>query len=193
MEKLYFILIFFVLVSCQPKKIMTVDQIPSNEKVQIYFDVRNPNKDSVNISIPLEYKLFKKQKKIYSLGITFISNKKDLEELRDFRIYNKVNHKLLYATVELTPDEIPENLIITENDIRISRKEAQELLLKYDINKDISQIKDLDTINLIAYNQFKKDNPAIIKKIKKINDSIIFRVRDGKNPKSFIIAKKIDW
>lgn len=191
MEKSYFILIILLL-SCQHEKIISVYQVPSDEKVQLFFD-EDLNNDSINICLPIEYKLIKGQNDIYSFGVIFISNKKDLEENRDFRLYDKANHKLLYATVELNPNEIPEHLIITENDIRISKKEAQKLLVKYKINKDVYKIRVADTINLISYDKFKRENLFLIKRLKKLNDSIIFRVRDGKKTKSIIIAKKIDW
>ncbi|MCV9932753.1 hypothetical protein OIU80_10705 [Flavobacterium sp. LS1R47] len=193
MKKTFFILIPLILVSCQPKIILAVDQVSSDEKVQLYKDIRNSNNDSINISIPLEYKLIKEKKDLYSFGVIFVSNKKDLEEFKDFRVFSKANHKLIYATVELDPNEIPDHLLITENDIRISKVQAQKLLIKYKINKDISEIKDSDTITLISYNEFKKDNPSIIKELNKINDSIIFRVRDWKTKKTLLIAKKINW
>lgn len=182
-----------MLLSCESKEIMTIDQVSSDEKVRLYRDVRDLNNDSINISIPLEYKLTKGQKEIYSFGVIFVSNKKDLEELKDFRIFNKSNKKLLYSTVELSSDEIPNHLLITENDIRISKEKAEELLIKYKIHENISKIKELDTINLISYNEFKKDNPSIIKELNKINDSIVFRLRDGKTRKASLVVKKINW
>jgi DNA-directed RNA polymerase subunit H (RpoH/RPB5) len=193
MKKTLLSIIILMLLSCESKEIMTIDQVSSDEKVRLYRDVRDLNNDSINISIPLEYKLTKGQKEIYSFGVIFVSNKKDLEELKDFRIFNKSNKKLLYSTVELSSDEIPNHLLITENDIRISKEKAEELLIKYKIHENISKIKELDTINLISYNEFKKDNPSIIKELNKINDSIVFRLRDGKTRKASLVVKKINW
>ncbi len=74
----------------------------------------------------------------------------------------------------------------------ISRKDALKLLQKYNINKSVDNLKNNDTIKLIRYDEFRKNNIEIINDFKKINDSIKFKIM-RKDGKFFYVNKKINW
>jgi len=197
MKKKYsFSLLILLLVSCKTKEPIEINQIDSKEVVTILSSLKNPLlKDSVVLSIPAEFKITINSSNLgYIVWRYHLDGKVLLDDVVDYQVYNKKNRlKLIH---NLNFDEIPKDkfidIIVKERNHLISKIEADNLLKKYRINKLITNLKMGDTIKLVPYNKFRSENKDIINSLKKIQDSIDFKVMRGKE-ENFYITKKINW
>ncbi|MDR7371008.1 hypothetical protein [Flavobacterium aquidurense] len=189
-----YILVPLALVSCKHKEPIAVQQIASNEMVTILPNLKNPQiKDSIPISIPTEFKIMVNSSNLIDLDVFYLlDGKRLLDDFIDYQVYNKKNKRKPIHTLKpyLSSDK-PINIIIKERNHLISKKDANELLKKYDINLSLNNLKFGDTIKLTTYNKFRIDNKQLINGFNKISDSIIFVVwsKGGKT----IYKKKINW
>lgn len=193
-NKLY-VLAFMLLVACEAKSPIEVTQVSSNEIVTFednYLD-RNTKKDSIRMSIPIEFEIKIKSSIKYITWIYIVNNKILDKDYFDYEVYNKVSKTKPIRQLdfnELSDDSI--TIVLKERNHLISRKDALKLLQKYNINKSVDNLKNNDTIKLIRYDEFRKNNIEIINDFKKINDSIKFKIM-RKDGKFFYVNKKINW
>ncbi|MCV9932750.1 hypothetical protein OIU80_10690 [Flavobacterium sp. LS1R47] len=190
-----YILISLFLISCNSKAPIEVKQIVSNEIVTILPSLKNPSiKDSIVISIPTEFEIIINYSVSYIAWHYSIDGKILWDDFVEYQVYNKQNktkpiHQLNFNEA-LNDKSI--NIIIKERNHLISKKNAQELLKKYDINRSLDNLKFKDTIKLTTYDKFRIENKEMINDFNKINDSIKFRVMKG-DGSFFYIDKKINW
>jgi hypothetical protein len=190
---LILIVCWFGIISCSHDKQKIIKQIPSNQIVTLYKSYRNSKNDSINLDIPIEFILnVNKLSNLRSFSIYYYSNNKSLQEIIDYKIYDKKSKKTIYAIEELKKEDLPNQILIRGNNSLISTSSAENLFKKYKINKSINSLKFGDTVKLVPYKIFKKDNNSIINELKKIDDSIVFRINIGKED-PILIKKKIDW
>lgn len=193
-NKLY-VLTFMLLVACEAKSPIEVTQVSSSEIVTFednYLD-RNTKKDSIRMSIPIEFEIKIKSSIKYITWIYIVNNKILDKDYFDYEVYNKESKTKPIRQLdfnELSDDSI--NIVLKERNHLISRKDALKLLQKYNINKSVDNLKNNDTIKLIRYDEFRKNNIEIINDLKKINDSIKFKIM-RKDGKFFYVNKKINW
>ncbi|MGN7808642.1 hypothetical protein [Flavobacterium johnsoniae] len=193
-NKLY-VLAFMLLVACEAKSPIEVTQVSSNEIVTFednYLD-RNTKKDSIRMSIPIEFEIKIKSSIKYITWIYIVNNKILDKDYFDYEVYNKESKTKPIRQLdfnELSDDSI--TIVLKERNHLISRKDALKLLQKYNINKSVDNLKNNDTIKLIRYDEFRKNNIEIINDFKKINDSIKFKIM-RKDGKFFYVNKKINW
>jgi hypothetical protein len=193
-NKLY-VLAFMLLVACEAKSPIEVTQVSSNEIVTFednYMD-RNTKKDSIRMSIPIEFEIKIKSSIKYITWIYIVNNKILDKDYFDYEVYNKESKTKPIRQLdfnELSDDSI--TIVLKERNHLISRKDALKLLQKYNINKSVDNLKNNDTIKLIRYDEFRKNNIEIINDFKKINDSIKFKIM-RKDGKFFYVNKKINW
>lgn len=191
----YIFLIFFVLVACEKKATIEVEQNISTEMVTILPSLKNPLiKDSVVISLPTEFEI-KLNFPIKYVGWHYKIDKKPLKEDNfDYQVYNKKNKK--ETIYQLDFDEFSPKktvtIIIKERNHLISKKEARKLLKKYGINKSIDNLKFRDTIKLTVYDKFRIENKFFINNLNKVNDTVMFRVMND-DGSFFYLDKKINW
>jgi hypothetical protein len=193
-NKLY-VLAFMLLVACEAKSPIEVTQVSSNEIVTFednYLD-RNTKKDSIRMSIPIEFEIKIKSSIKYITWIYIVNNKILDKDYFDYEVYNKESKTKPIRQLdfnELSDDSI--TIVLKERNHLISRKDALKLLQKYNINKSVDNLKNNDTIKLIRYDEFRKNNIEIINDFKKINDPIKFKIM-RKDGKFFYVNKKINW
>lgn len=197
MKKLI-IIIILALISCNAKEPISVKEIISDERVTIRPDYQRPvTNDSVPITIPVEFEITTNTKNIRNLDLYFIliNNKRLLDEITDYQIYFKEN-KTKRVFFSLNKYELNSqkkfHIIIKLRTQMISKKDAETLLKKYRVNQSFENLKFRDTIKLVAYNKFRKENPEIIKGFQKVRDSLVFSV-SLKEGKRVHIRQKINW
>ncbi len=193
MQKNIFLFCLIFILSCNERKDIAIKQKESNEVVLMYVKLRNNKKDSISLDLPIEFSLnINKLSNLRSVMIHYFLNSRHLYQLDDYNIYDKKSKKIIYAIQELRKENFPDQILIRGGNNLISKKEAESLFKKYKINKSINNLKFGDTIKLVPYNQFKKENNNIINELKKIDDSIFFRINVGKeNP--ILVKHKINW
>lgn len=191
----YIFLIFLALVACEKKDAIEVKQCISSEMVTILPSLKNPLiKDSVVISLPSEFEI-KPNFSIRYVGWNYKIDGKTLKKDNfDYQVYDKQNKTETIYQLDFDKPFKKKlvNIIIKERNHLISKKEAQQLLKKYHINKSLNDLKFRDTIKLTTYDKFKIGNKSFIDNLNKINDTIMFRVmkEDGS---FFYLDKKINW
>ncbi|MCV9932755.1 hypothetical protein OIU80_10715 [Flavobacterium sp. LS1R47] len=194
--KYTYILIFLLLIACNSKAPIEVKQIVSNEIVTLEDNYKDRSliKDSIRISIPLEFEITINSSVGY-IAWHYNVNGKILNESRfDYQVYDKQNKTKQIRQLDFkeTVNNNPISIILKERNHLISKKDAQELLKKYNINRSLDNLNPKDTIKLTTYDKFRIENKEMINDFNKINDSIKFRVMKG-DGSFFYIDKKINW
>ncbi|WP_119790374.1 hypothetical protein [Flavobacterium anhuiense] len=197
MKHIYIIIVICIsFFSCEPKKTIEINQINSTEIVTIEnnFMDKNKVKDSFRISIPTEYEI-RINSFVHYITWFYKVNNKTLNPSRiDYQVYDK--RDLTKEILELNFDKSFNNesisIIVKERNHLISKKDAQQLLKKYSINKSLDSLKSNDTIKLVYYDKFRKENKVFIQELNKISDSIHFRAMK-KDGSFFYVSKKINW
>ncbi|SHF95062.1 hypothetical protein [Flavobacterium johnsoniae] len=191
-------LIFLTFISCNVKEPISVKEIISDEIVTIRPDYpKTVTKDSVPITIPLEFEITSNTKDLRNLKLYFISinNERLLDDISDYQTYYKEN-KTERIFFSLNKDDLEVNqknhIIIKLRTQMISRKDAEIILKKYNIKRSFENLKFRDTIKLTGYNQFRKDNPTLIEGFRKVNDSIVFSIL-LKGGERIHVSQKISW
>lgn len=191
-----YILISLLLISCNSNAPVEVRQIDSKEMVTILPNLKNPLlKDSIPISIPLEFEIIINSSKVQYITWNYKVDKKSLyDDIFDYQVYNKKDKtKLIHQLdFDLLPNIKTVNIILKEKNHLISKKEAQVLLKKYNIKSSLDNLKFGDTIKLTTYDKFKIENKSIIKDFNRIEDSLSFKVTRGEKY-FFYLDKKIEW
>lgn len=178
--------------SCKNKEPISIEEINSDEMVTITHNPKKQTGDSVDIHFPKEFKIVMNSDNIIDLSIYYFINKRTLMNITDYEISEKINKKPILSFKSYLSSKKPIDIIIKERNHLISKNEAKELLKKYNINQSLDNLKFRDTIKLIPYNQFRKENNSTINDLKKINDSIFFRVTSNEG-KVFVKGEKINW
>lgn len=191
-KKIVLIICLIFTFSCNREKKIIIKQNESSEYISIYNNSKSIEKDSISLDVPIEFTLnINKLSNLKSVIIHYFFDNKHLYQIDDYKIYDKKSKKIIYAIEELKKEDFPNQILIRNSNYLVSKKEAENLLRKYKIKKSINDLKLGDTLKLVPYSQFKKENRNIINDLKKIDDSIIFRINAGKKP--FIVKQKIDW
>ncbi len=153
---------------------------------------KNPLKDSVDIHFPNEFNLSLQSRDIISLNIYYFINKKTLMNVSDYEILDKKNKSVILSFEPYLSSKDPITIVINERNHLISKKKAKELLLKYNTSQKLENLKFGDTIKLVNYKRFRNENTSMINDLKKVEDSIYFRVTLN-NGKVFVKGEKINW
>lgn len=193
MKKRHILPLLFLIISCKNAEPIAFKQIYSNEIVTItYNENKLSSKDSVDIHFPNEFSIALKSKRLISLNVYYFIDKKTLMNVTDYEILDKKNRKtiLSFNSYLLSNDSI--NIIINERNHLISKKLAKQLLLKYNIHQKLEDLKFGDTLKLVPYNKFRTENNSIIASLRKVEDSIFFRVTSNKG-EVFVKGEKINW
>lgn len=196
MKQLIYTLLIIILFSCNSRTPIDVKQINSQETVTILPSLKNPLiKDSVSLSIPIELQININSSKVSYITWNYIVNGKSLyDDTFDYQVYIKQNktHPINNLNANDLSQNKKINIILKERNHLISKKDAKELLKKYNINRSLDNLKFGDTIKLTTYDKFKKENKEVIRNIAKINDTISFKVTRGEKY-FFFLDKKINW
>ncbi|MFC0780982.1 hypothetical protein [Flavobacterium sp. HJSW_4] len=186
------ILVIFFLVSCKPEEPVSVKEIISHEVVTILPNVKNPSiKDSIPLSVPIEFEITITSSNLKTLDLFCIINgKRLLDDFLDYQVYCKQKRFRPIHTLDLSSKKT--TIIIKERNHLISKKDAFELLKKYNVNQSLENLKFGDTIKLINANKFKMENKIIINEFNRLNDSLVFRAL-FEGGKMILVKKKINW
>lgn len=183
-------------VSCTLKDPITVKQIVSDEMVTIFVNAKQSMaNDSIAITIPTEFEITINSSTVKSLDLNYIINKRRLtDHIFDYQVYNKQNKtKPIYTLKPYLSTDKPINIIIKQRDYLVSKKDANELLKKYNIKQSLDNLKFGDTIKLAPFNQIIKENKRLKNELNKVNDSIFFTIITADKGKSLMIKEKINW
>lgn len=186
------ILLTSLLISCESRKTIEVNQIKSKEMVTILPNLKKI-KDSVPICVPLEFEI-KINSPVYYINWFYSENNKLLENSFDYLVYNRQNRikPLSQLDFDESFSERSTIIILKKRNYLISKKKMWELLKKYNIDKSLDGLKFGDTIKITTYDKFRSQNKYFINDLNKTNDSVKFRgmKKDGK---FFYLSKKIIW
>ncbi|KAF2082933.1 hypothetical protein [Flavobacterium sharifuzzamanii] len=183
---------FLILTSCRSHENVSVEHIISDEIVTITRAPNNKKLDSVCLNVPLEFKL-NISSDIKYLSIDNIIDNHYLSTPSDVVIYDKLENKPIFDFKEYLTMNKPFTIIIRERNHLISKNYAIELLKKYNISNSIEHFKLGDTIKLVSYKEFRKENPLFLSDLEKVGDTILITTRKKEEeiykPKKI----KINW
>ncbi|WP_428229314.1 hypothetical protein [Flavobacterium sp.] len=180
MRKIIFLaLIICTLNSCKRSEYINIKQIISDQIVTITPNLKKIDvKDSVSINIPIEFEIETYDSSLESIDLYYVINRKNLMQISEFEMFtNNDKNKPINSLKSYLSVEKPLRIILREKNHLISKNYARELLKKYNINHSLENLKLGDTIKLISYNQFRKENPLLLNELRKIGDTIIITTR----------------
>lgn len=190
--KYFIISLTFFCCACQNNSII-LEPIISDEYVYIKKSYLNIQEDSLILNFPLEYKIANNSsKEIDNLNILITHNGNVLNYLDDFTVFDKNKHyrlTILETKRKIKPRE-ELHIIIKENYIYVSRKDAENFFVKYKIDPNLLKIKK--EIQIVNFKKFRKENLEIMNKIRKCNDSILLSTFN-KGKLILINREKINW
>ncbi|MGN4146244.1 hypothetical protein [Flavobacterium johnsoniae] len=199
MKRLYFYLgILLTMFSCNIHEPISVKENVSNQIVLIEPGIKNHiTKDSIPITIPVEFNIQQNTSNIIHLDLYFVSinGKRLLKYGIDYETYDKQNPtKPHYFSLDKEELESQRNnsIIVAIKTQMISIKDADLILKKYNIDAKIGNLELGDFIKLVGYDRFRKDNPDLIEDFRKVNDSVVFSV-SLKGGERAHISQKINW
>ena len=170
--KFYYIIIFFIISACQSKDNTILKPLISTENVFIKND--KYSKDSLILDIPIEYRIINNSSKdIDKLTIYITHNGSILRDLDDFIVFDKNQYhfdKILNLKNVIKPKNHLD-IIIRTNYIYIQKKEASKIFSKYKIDENLIKIKN--SVKIIGFDKFRKENPQIMNRLISYHDSII--------------------
>ncbi len=186
---------FFLLISCKKTEPVSLKEIISNEIVVITYNSKKSSiNDSVSIIIPLKFEVIINKNSLKYFKIDFFKNKKYKMIVDDYEIYDPLNNlkPLLNFNTYLSSKE-PFYILLKEKKQLISKKDAQKLMKKYNSNQSLDQLKFGDTLNLISYDIFRKDNAEILKELRRTEDKI--RITTSGKGENYFNSQdfKINW
>ncbi|MFC0780984.1 hypothetical protein [Flavobacterium sp. HJSW_4] len=193
MKNYIYALVLLILVSCNSKPKPALEEIISDEFVTITKSMIEVESDSVCLNLPLEFKI-KLPSSVNYLSANLIDNGHYLSTPNDFLIYNKEQpKKVIFDFEQYLLVGKPFKIIIKKRNHLVSKKDAQELLKKYSKKKSLNNLKKGDTINLIPYDIFRKDNPNFLNELRRIEDKI--RITTSCKGEDFFNSQdfKINW
>lgn len=132
------------------------------------------SKDSLILDIPIEYRIINNSSKdIDKLTIYITHNGSILRDLDDFIVFDKNQYhfdKILNLKNVIKPKNHLD-IIIRTNYIYIQKKEASKIFSKYKIDENLIKIKN--SVKIIGFDKFRKENPQIMNRLISYHDSII--------------------
>ncbi|WP_286967705.1 hypothetical protein [Flavobacterium sp. UBA4854] len=170
---IYICVATLLITSCKKKESYFLKEVVSNEQVLLILDSkRSQLKDSLLISLPNEYQITINDLNLKYLDIDYFINKKYLSMVSEYVVYDKASNKPIFDFKPYLMSKNTFSIVIRERNHLIAKKDAQELLTKYNKRKFLNNLKNRDTINLISYDKFRKDNIKILKELRRIDDKI---------------------
>uniref|UniRef100_UPI0039A43202 hypothetical protein n=1 Tax=Ornithobacterium rhinotracheale TaxID=28251 RepID=UPI0039A43202 len=182
------IFISMILINCQ--KELYIKEIISNNEVAIIRN--NNNEDSLYLIVPLDFDININRSDIRNVQPYFMKDNKMATSVGDFLVAIRENnkYKYLYGFRELDYKTYPKSItIISKNSI--SKNKGRELLEYYNSPKDIEKMNYGDTIFLVPYTQFRKDQPDFLSEMRKSPDSLFLILY--KNKGNIQLREKINW
>lgn len=196
MRKIIFLAaIICALNSCKKTENINIKQIISDQIVTISPSLKKIDvKDSISINIPIEFEIETYDSSLESIDLYYMINRKNLMQISEFDMFiNNGKSKPINSLNSYLSVEKPLRIILREKNHLISKNYARELLKRYDINHSLENLKLVDTIKLVPYNQFRKENPLFLKELRKVGDTIIITTRK-KDEEIYKHKKiKINW
>jgi hypothetical protein len=178
----------FLFIGCAEKKYLK--EVISNENVSITLK-ETFEETYYNLNIPIEFELNLNNEKIISALPYFeIDNKRGFSG--DNYYIDKKDKTKMFSLDKYSPYNYPTNIYIIDEKRKITKDEVIALIKKYNPSKTIKSLQTKnDTIYLISYSKYRKDNPEFLQEMRKLPDSLILSLYiKGKGSK--VVGERIN-
>lgn len=181
--------IFILLLGCSEKKYFR--EVVSKEMVSI-SKATIINDEFLVMNIPLEFNLFLDKSNEQDVGFYFEIDNKTILHGEDYLIFDKKTKKWVWSLKNREYVDYPKSIYIFYL-YKVNDEYAQELIKKYNPKKSLDDLKTYkDTIHLVSYAKFRKDNPKFLKEMRKKTDSLQLSI-GFKGGKQMVVGEKIKW
>lgn len=191
MKKIFIIIcLIFLSIGCGKKKYFK--EVISTKKVTISMRELY-NEKYLTLNIPVEFQLNLNQPEIKVVGLYWDVNGKLLIDVYEYAVMDSQNNKMIYAFQDIEALCYPNSIYLLDLTNKISPQQAVELIKKYNPGKRLEDIKSRkDTIELVSYSQYRKDNSGFLDEMRKVPDSLTFSVgfRGGERK---LFKERINW
>jgi hypothetical protein len=178
-----------MLSGCAEKKYFK--EMVSNDRVFIVKEIIS-TKEYLIVNIPLEFKLYLNSYNEIDVVFYFEIDNNRISKGKDYLIINKINNKLIWGLKSRHDFNYPDSININYF-YKLSDKNVEELIKKYNPKRSLAELKtNKDTIHLVSYAQFRKDNPKFLKEMRKKTDSLQLSI-GFKGGEQMVVGEKIKW
>ncbi|WP_395045637.1 hypothetical protein [Flavobacterium sp.] len=186
-----FTVTYLLLTSCSQKNY--IKEVISEKEVSISL-IKTYNETYFNLNVPLEFHLDFNSEKLYSVGHYYIKGNKSMLVGDDYLLFDLYNNKRLFSFDSFGAFNYPTKIYLYDRQLRISKEEVLELIKKYNPTANIDKLQTKkDTIKLVSYKQYRKDNPIFLEEMRKIPDSLTLVISKSGKKENILTSIKIDW
>ncbi|WP_298119179.1 hypothetical protein [Flavobacterium sp.] len=179
----------FFFISCTERNYLK--EVISNEKVSITLK-ETFEETYYNLNVPIEFELNLNNEKIIS-AVPYYENDGRKRFEGDFHYIDTKYKTKMFSLDKYSPYNYPTNIYIIDEKRKITKDEVIALIKKYNPSKTIKSLQTKnDTIYLISYSKYRKDNPEFLQEMRKLPDSLILSLYiKGKGSK--VVGERINW
>lgn len=190
MEKLiYLIIILTLFISCKEEKYF--EEVVSEKEVTISLAEFPKSDEDLVINIPLEFNLYlNNYPDIYHVMFNLYKDGSLINIVDDYLMKDRQTDKIIFGFNKYKYPNFPKKVCFITRKIKISTKEAKEIVNRYNLKFNIKNSKD--TIKVISYKKFRDDHPEFINGLRK-NPDYLELALDERNEETIFIKEKINW
>jgi hypothetical protein len=192
LSSLLIILIALLFSGCSETKY--IKEVISSKEVAISMRGEYPKNQYLVLLIPLEFELNLNNSKILRVTDRYSKDNNYMFPGEDYIFINGDNDKIMYTFDKFTPYNYPKKLVLLERKNIVSKEQAKELIKQYNPKASLENIKSKrDTIKLISYSQYRKDNPQFLEEMRIIPDTLVLRINKKGKSETVVEKIKINW
>ncbi|WP_139329323.1 hypothetical protein [Chryseobacterium ureilyticum] len=189
-KSIIFILLLILVISCNSQKDIKVEQCENSYEVSLSKSLLNPQNDSLSLNFPIKIGI-KNNMSVGPLRLEKMTVFSDLDATgQKNAMYSLTQKKKIYTEVKENIEH--ENFYKIIISYSISKEEAERIVGKYHVSKTTELKNYNDSIKIIPYKNFIKDNGEYKQRMDKTPDFVRMMFRDQNN-KTFIEELKINW
>ncbi|OYU78973.1 MAG: hypothetical protein CFE23_16205 [Flavobacterium sp. BFFFF1] len=182
--------VLFLATGCAEKKYFT--EVVSDKVITISMREAY-NEKYLTLNIPVGFSLNLNHSEIKDVRLYWVLNNKQLADVEDYVVMNAENDRIIYAIEDKEYPNYPKSIYLLNRRNKISKEDALALIKKYNPTATLESIKSRkDTIKLVSYALYRKDNPEFLKEMRRLPDSLIFSIGFS-GGKGELFKAKINW
>lgn len=189
--KIVLMLIYLLLISCTTTSY--IKEVVSEKEVSISI-IKTYKETYYNLNVPLEFHLNLNSKKLYHVGHYYIKGNKSMLKGDDYLFIDASTNERFFLFDRFGAYNYPKKIYLYDRQLRLNEEQVLELIKKYNSTATIDKLQTKnDTISLVSYSQYRKDNPKFLEEMRKVPDSLTLVISKSGKKENIVSSVKINW
>lgn len=191
MKNKFSVIIALFLMSCSQKQY--IKEVISEKEVSISI-IKTYKETYYNLNVPLEFHLDLNSEKLYHVGHYYIKGNKSMLIGDDYLFIDANTNERFFLFDRFEAYNYPTKIYLYDRQLRLNEEQVLELIKKYNSTATIDKLQTKnDTISLVSYSQYRKDNPKFLEEMRKVPDSLTLVISKSGKKEIIISSVKINW